>query len=489
LVARPILDSVPRVTDRQRESADELLKEFRHAISGMGRADPRQLAGSLLSIGPESEQLPKPQASRRRSRRRSAAMFRLRVDLEDAKPPIWRRLEMRSDLTLDRVHHVLQGAFGWTDSHLHRFALGSSVFDEDAEMFLCPFDVEDGDDDGVPAKDVRLDEVLGEPGDVLRYCYDYGDAWELAIVLESVEPWDASSPMAVCVDGRRAAPPEDCGSLRTAEALASVLPEPAHFDLDEINRELIDPLEQMRESGVHPLVVDVLLELRSTTIGDDLLLRVMVIAAQTAPRPALQERLAALHPMLWFLDRVGDDGLALTSAGYLKPDDVEALAEVLPDAREWIGKANRESATVPVLDFRRSLQQLGLVRRYRGRLLLTKLGRSVRGDPEELWRQIARRLPLGRPGTVESPAGVITLVLTASSAGEDRTRRSLAEALNELGWRDDDDPVSEASARWAARPTLNLLLSITTDQTPSWRRGISPVAVELARDAVLSAQP
>ena len=28
-----------------------------------------------------------------------------------------------------------------------------------------------------------------------------------------------------------------------------------------------------------------------------------------------------------------------------------------------------------------------------------------------------------------------------------------------------------------------------TEQTPSWRRGISPVAVELARDAVLSAQP
>jgi hypothetical protein len=165
------------------------------------------------------------------------------------------------------------------------------------------------------------------------------------------------------------------------------------------------------------------------------------------------------------------------------------VAEVLPDAREWIGKANRESHTMPVLDFRQSLQQLGLVRKYRGTLLLTRFGRSVRGDPERLWRQIARRLPLGKPGTVESPAGVVALVLIASSADEDRTRSSLAEALNELGWREGSGPVSEASARWAARPTLDLLRSITTDQTPSWRRGMSPVAVELARDAVLPAQP
>jgi hypothetical protein len=90
----------------------------------------------------------------------------------------WRRLDLRSDLTLDAVHQVLQAAFDWTDSHLHRFALSGSPFDRSSQPFLCPYDVEEGelDDEGaVPASDVRLDETLQEPGDVLSYVYDYGE--------------------------------------------------------------------------------------------------------------------------------------------------------------------------------------------------------------------------------------------------------------------------------------------------------------------------
>ena len=40
---------------------------------------------------------------------------------------------------LDQVHQVVQRAFAWNDSHLHRFAVGTSVWDGDAELYLCPF--------------------------------------------------------------------------------------------------------------------------------------------------------------------------------------------------------------------------------------------------------------------------------------------------------------------------------------------------------------
>jgi hypothetical protein len=97
------------------------------------------------------------------------------------------------------------------EGHLHRFALGGSPFDRNTEPFLCPYDAEEGEDDGTPAKDVTLEETLTEPGDVLQYCYDYGDSWAVVIVLEAVLPLVESAPVAVCVDGRRPAPPEDCG--------------------------------------------------------------------------------------------------------------------------------------------------------------------------------------------------------------------------------------------------------------------------------------
>jgi hypothetical protein len=117
---------------------------------------------------------------------------RPRWDLDDAQPPIWRRLDLRSNLTLDLLHQVLQVAFGWTDSHPHRFSLGGG-FNHHSQLFLCPYDMDNKeweDDDGLPATGTRLDETLCEPGDTLRYLYDYGDDWELMLRLEEVLPAD-----------------------------------------------------------------------------------------------------------------------------------------------------------------------------------------------------------------------------------------------------------------------------------------------------------
>ena len=225
------------VTGRDQDP-NELQRRFEEIIAGMDLEDLEELAGKLISFPSRIPTTPEPRPSLRKPRRSKPAILRVRVDLKYAKPPIWRRLDIRSDIGLDVFHQVLQSAFGWTDSHLHRFALGGSPFDQNSELFLCPYDVEEGEDDGTPAEDVTLDETLSEPGDVLQYCYDYGDSWDLIIALESVLPLEESAPVAVCINGRRAAPPEDCGGLREAADLAEVLADPAHFDLDEINEAL-----------------------------------------------------------------------------------------------------------------------------------------------------------------------------------------------------------------------------------------------------------
>jgi Plasmid pRiA4b ORF-3-like protein len=450
--------------------------------------DLTELAGQLLTFPSRVPAKPETRPSLRKPRRSKAAILRVRVDLEHAKPPIWRRLDVRSDIGLDVFHQVLQSAFGWMDSHLHRFALGGSPFDRNTELFLCPYDVDEGEDDGTPAKDVMLDQTLSEPGDVLQYCYDYGDSWDLIITLESVIPLGESGPVAVCIDGRRAAPPEDCGGLREAAELAEVLEDPTHFDLDEINQALNDPYMQLRVSGFDPRLVELLNMLRYTRIGDDLVLRLISLAESRTEIPP-EEKATALRPFLSLLDYVGGDGLPLTSAGYLKPDDVTAIASVIPAMADWIGTANRESHTYPVLWFRESVQKLGLVRKYRGRLRLTKAGGSARGDPEALWRYLAHRLPLGRAGSLDLPAGLLALAFAASNPTDDPPLGHIAEALNELGWRHSDrSPVNGDDVHWATEETFRVLDNITTvPRTRRWRERhqLSAVAAELVRDALL----
>lgn len=181
--------------------------------------------------------------------------FRIRVDLTRTKPPIWRRIDVPGDITLPRLHQVLQAALGWTDSHLHQFRTGA---DRNAPVFLTQFDLDEGDE-GMLEDEVRLDQIVTAEGDRLWYDYDFGDDWEHVLRVEKVLDDPPAAP--VCVAGRLACPPEDCGGpwsyLELAEwvrsgyddALLPVvfatgedgrlwLPEwwqPDEFDLDETN--------------------------------------------------------------------------------------------------------------------------------------------------------------------------------------------------------------------------------------------------------------
>ncbi|MDT0329437.1 plasmid pRiA4b ORF-3 family protein [Nocardiopsis lambiniae] len=167
-----------------------------------------------------------PRPSRRRPRREEAATYRVRVEITGTKPPVWRRLELDSELFLNEVHTILQAAFGWEDYHLHGFASGGSYYSREAELYLCPFEAQEGKP-GLPEEQVRLDEVLAEEGDRLSYLYDFGDGWEHLLTLQAVLPREEEAPRARCTAGKRAAPPEDCGSVPGYEFLSAAT-DPGH---------------------------------------------------------------------------------------------------------------------------------------------------------------------------------------------------------------------------------------------------------------------
>lgn len=318
------------------------------------------------------------------------------MDLRGTKPPLWRRLELASDLFLDDLHAVIQTVFGWTDSHLHRFGSGSTYYSQDNEYYLSPFEVEEGET-GIPEEQVRLDEVLIEVGDTLFYNYDFGDDWQHTIKLEAVHPRDNAQPVAICTAGRRPGPAEDCGGVSGYELIAAATDpthadhtdavaeyaryfgsdaDPAHyrptpFDLDEINTMLADLGNGDTGQSPHK-ALDELVHAIRTSNGKQRLRRLIGNATLDQPVHVDVDTAAQMvRPYTWLLDRVGTDGIALTGAGYLPPVHVEAATAELGLAQEWIGKGNRENLTLPVLSLRESARKAGLLRKHRGKLLLT----------------------------------------------------------------------------------------------------------------------
>ncbi|MHB1164352.1 MAG: plasmid pRiA4b ORF-3 family protein [Candidatus Nanopelagicales bacterium] len=457
----------------------DLRRRFDSLVAGLGLDD----LGALAHVIPLRGD-PPPRPELRRLSLPGRHVFRVRVDLDDSDPVIWRRLDLRSDLPLNVVHQAIQSAFGWWDYHLNRFTLGGGPWDRHSQVFACREDLQEGEveDEAILDSLVRLDETLQEPGDVLHYAYDYGDSWELTIRLEEVLPFQPGAALAGCLAGERAAPPEDCGHLLTEAELAEVLDDPAAFDLGGINAALTQPYFALVDLGVSPALVDLVNRLRLTEVGEDVTARAVDLGL---PRrePTGEEWSPALRAYQWFLDRAAGDGIALTAAGYLKPADVVAVAPLVPTVPDWYGKNNRESMLHPLLDFRQSLQRLGLLRKSKGRLLLTKAGRSARGDVAALREHLADRLARIDDDPWTAQATLLILLYAATSADAELPLESVAAALREFGWKTHTGPVRAHHLYGVA--ALDVLLNVSERPADFGDRlRISAPAAALARRAL-----
>ena len=92
---------------------------------------------------------------------------------------------------------------------------------------------------------------------------------------------------------------------------------------------------------IDPRLSGILADLDGTPLGQALSDRLTQLVEVAEPTPQGDELRAALHPHLWFLGRAMPDGLPLTQAGYLRPADVKATAEVLPAMQGWIFPVTR----------------------------------------------------------------------------------------------------------------------------------------------------
>lgn len=462
--------------DDIRELAASLIEEAGGANAALSALQQWLAASDFLQDAGPSR--PRPTLLPRRPQR---VAYTVRVDLDDAHPPIWRRLRLASDVNLEQLHPLLQVAMGWSDSHLHHFQAGPDARDFRVQPFLTAYDIEEGEDDGVREVDVHLDEVMATPGHRLFYEYDFGDSWSHTLRLEKVEPWREGDPVAHCLDGRRACPPEDVGGLPGYEEVLAALagkvdpddPEwtrqqlewlpdgfdPAAFDRDEVNGLLAaDPLPDF--TGWN----DGLPSLLFRAGGSALSPVGRLLARATAERVRLtdEEAAAAAH-RFWLLLRAVGPGLKLTAAGYLPPAVAVQLGHDLGvDDDLWRG-GTREDQLGHVLGLRESATALGLVRKANGRLTVTAAGKKCAADARSLLSHVAGRLPLGRR-EAEKDAGLMALLSTAAGQRPRWDDEDFGALFGLIGWFAADGRQA-AAAYYSAQPTLQVLDALVGDRT------------------------
>ena len=114
----------------------------------------------------------------------SERIARLRIELQELEPKIWRRIDMPLSTTLEALHEAIQMTMGWTFSHLWEFDIGGRCYGDPS------FREFDDEPPIYKAKGLRLGAVISRGVDRFVYTYDYGDNWRHDVIVEEVRDSD-----------------------------------------------------------------------------------------------------------------------------------------------------------------------------------------------------------------------------------------------------------------------------------------------------------
>lgn len=153
------------------------------------------------------------------------ALYQLKLTLTEIRPPVWRRFLVPNDVTLRRLHNIIQEVGGWRNYHLHQFVIAGTRYGRPDPYGELSYRSD---------AHVRLNALPLAEGTAFKYVYDFGDHWEIEIQVEKVLPLDSEEQRRVlCLDGARAFPREDSGGVPGYELLLEALSDPAHPEHEE----------------------------------------------------------------------------------------------------------------------------------------------------------------------------------------------------------------------------------------------------------------
>ena len=161
-------------------------------------------------------------------------IFQLKIVIKEIYPPIWRRLLIANHATFSDLHNAIQDCFYWSNYHLHEFTFRLkvkpySLIHIQGKYPDDTFPPENSFDD-IREDEIRLCDVFSSKQKIVNYLYDFGDNWEHTIKLEKIFPNNNDFRSFLCVGGKRATPPEDCGGSRGYQELLEIIGKPNHSE-------------------------------------------------------------------------------------------------------------------------------------------------------------------------------------------------------------------------------------------------------------------
>ena len=153
------------------------------------------------------------------SKTTSADIYQLKITLRGIRPPIWRRVLVPAGITLPKMHDLIATVMGWHGGHMHAFRVGNTTYGEPDPQ------LEDWTEN---EKRVRLSQIAPEVKSRFLYDYDFGDDWQHLIVVEKILPAAEGQSYPVCITGKRACPPEDCGGPWGYAEFLEAIADPDH---------------------------------------------------------------------------------------------------------------------------------------------------------------------------------------------------------------------------------------------------------------------
>lgn len=148
--------------------------------------------------------------------------YQIKVTLKGSKPPIWRRFEVSGQITLGKLHRILQVIMGWDNAHLHQFIIGDNYYGEPST------------EDTLNESRVRLHQLFLKEKSKFIYEYDFGDSWEHELLVEKILPATEGKTAPVCLKGKRACPPEDVGGIWGYADFLEAIGDPEHPEHEDM---------------------------------------------------------------------------------------------------------------------------------------------------------------------------------------------------------------------------------------------------------------